>query len=105
MKIDLTKYDYITLIDGVKIYSSVDLARDEAEEIYLSQSKRVQSRPDFIIVDVDDGWLVAAPYFVDTRKFERIRRITGYLNGTLDRFNDAKRAEVSERVKHNVTNL
>lgn len=34
--------------------------------------------------------------------FERIRRITGYLVGTLDRFNNAKRAEVSERVKHSV---
>ena len=33
-------------------------------------------------------------------KFERIRRVTGYLVGTLDRFNDAKRAEVNERVKH-----
>lgn len=35
--------------------------------------------------------------------FERIRRITGYLVGTLDRFNDAKRAEESERVKHAVS--
>ncbi len=34
--------------------------------------------------------------------FERIRRITGYLVGTLDRFNDAKRAEESDRVKHGV---
>ena len=34
--------------------------------------------------------------------FERIRRITGYLVGTLDRFNDAKRAEVEDRVKHSV---
>ena len=34
--------------------------------------------------------------------FERIRRITGYLVGTLDRFNDAKRAEERERVKHSV---
>ncbi len=33
-------------------------------------------------------------------KFQRIRRITGYLVGTLDRFNDAKRHEVEERVKH-----
>ena len=32
--------------------------------------------------------------------FERIRRITGYLVGTLDRFNDAKREEESNRVKH-----
>lgn len=36
-------------------------------------------------------------------KFERIRRITGYLVGTLDRFNDAKRAEVSDRVTHSLT--
>ena len=33
-------------------------------------------------------------------KFQRIRRITGYLVGTLDRFNDAKRAEEKDRVKH-----
>ncbi len=33
-------------------------------------------------------------------KFERIRRITGYLVGTVDRFNNAKRAEVEDRVKH-----
>ena len=33
--------------------------------------------------------------------FERIRRITGYLVGTMDRWNDAKTAEEAERVKHN----
>ena len=33
-------------------------------------------------------------------KFQRIRRITGYLVGTVDRFNDAKRKEVEDRVKH-----
>lgn len=36
-------------------------------------------------------------------KFERIRRITGYLVGTLDRFNNAKKAEVKDRVKHTET--
>ena len=35
--------------------------------------------------------------------FERIRRITGYLVGTLDRFNNAKRAEEHDRVKHDIT--
>jgi ribonucleoside-triphosphate reductase len=38
----------------------------------------------------------------DGPKFERIRRITGYLVGTLDRFNDAKRAEERDRVKHGI---
>lgn len=35
-------------------------------------------------------------------KFERIRRITGYLVGTLDRFNNGKMAEVKDRVKHTI---
>lgn len=39
------------------------------------------------------------PVFVPV-PFQRIRRITGYLVGTLDRFNNAKRAEEQDRVKH-----
>jgi hypothetical protein len=35
-------------------------------------------------------------------KFERLRRITGYLVGTLDRWNDGKKAEERARVKHSV---
>ena len=38
----------------------------------------------------------------DGHAFERIRRITGYLVGNLDRFNNAKRAEEAERVKHTI---
>lgn len=36
-------------------------------------------------------------------KFERIRRITGYLVGTLDKWNDAKKAEEKDRVKHSMS--
>ena len=35
--------------------------------------------------------------------FERIRRITGYLVGTMDKWNDAKRAEERDRVKHGMS--
>ena len=35
--------------------------------------------------------------------FERIRRITGYLVGTMDKWNDAKRAEERDRVKHSLS--
>lgn len=35
-------------------------------------------------------------------KFQRIRRITGYLVGTMERWNTAKRAECNDRVKHSV---
>lgn len=38
-------------------------------------------------------------------EFERIRRITGYLVGTVDRFNNGKRAEEHDRVKHDVSGL
>lgn len=37
------------------------------------------------------------------RDFERIRRITGYLVGTIDRWNNAKRAEERDRVKHSMS--
>lgn len=42
-----------------------------------------------------------AEYFSEG-KFEHLRRITGYLVGTLDRWNDAKKAEEKARVKHSV---
>lgn len=38
-------------------------------------------------------------------KFERIRRITGYLVGTTDRFNNGKKAEEQDRVKHDTSKL
>ena len=37
---------------------------------------------------------------VPQQNFQRIRRVTGYLVGTMDRWNDAKRAEERDRVKH-----
>lgn len=37
--------------------------------------------------------------------FERIRRITGYLVGTVDRFNNGKKAEEKDRVKHGLEGL
>ena len=43
---------------------------------------------------------VAMDYELKERRFERIRRITGYLTGTIDRWNDAKKAELNDRVKH-----
>lgn len=47
-----------------------------------------------------DGEYIDVAYTYDCVPFERIRRITGYLVGTVDRFNNAKRAEVNDRVKH-----
>ena len=48
-----------------------------------------------------DGDYVDLQYHLSPRPFSRIRRITGYLVGTMDRWNDAKMAEEADRVKHN----
>lgn len=40
-----------------------------------------------------------------SQPFVRIRRITGYLVGTLDRFNNGKRAEEHDRVKHGIAEM
>lgn len=50
-----------------------------------------------------DGDYVDMDYTFEDVPFERIRRITGYLVGTVDRFNNAKRAEEKDRVKHDLT--
>ena len=50
-----------------------------------------------------DGDEVELDYTFEPRPFHRIRRITGYLVGTLDRFNNAKRSEEKERVKHSLS--
>lgn len=49
-----------------------------------------------------EGDEVELTYHVENPPFERIRRITGYLVGTLDRWNNAKRAEEKDRVKHDM---
>ena len=51
---------------------------------------------------VDNDYVDMDYDFAENVPFERIRRITGYLVGTVDRFNNAKRAEVNDRVKHGV---
>ena len=54
-------------------------------------------------VAVDDDEHVSLTYTLKSDvPFERIRRITGYLVGTMDKWNDAKRAEEHDRVKHEV---
>ena len=70
---------------------------------YVQQLK--EQNPDKVITSVNftvDGEYVDMSYTYDNVPFERIRRITGYLVGTVDRFNDAQRAEVQDRVKHSI---
>lgn len=49
-----------------------------------------------------DGEYANLTYELDNVPFERVRRITGYLVGTMDKWNDAKKAEEADRVTHSV---
>lgn len=60
------------------------------------QFGREPKRMDITVV----GDEVEIDYTFDAQPFDRIRRITGYLVGTTDRFNNAKRSEERDRVKH-----
>ena len=69
--------------------------------------RRIRKKhPDRIISELTltiNGNYIDIQYNYDTVPFERIRRITGYLVGTLDRFNDAKKAEESHGIKHQIS--
>lgn len=82
-----------------RLITSVSLTADDRrriEEVWPEEADECR-------VVVEDGFLCAR--FLKTHeRFERIRRITGYLTGTLDKWNDAKRAEERDRVKHAVAN-
>lgn len=70
-------------------------------EAYISRGR--EHRPDAVLTSLFikvDGEFVDLTYTYNEMPFERIRRITGYLVGSLERFNNAKRAEVADRVKH-----
>ena len=70
---------------------------------YVMQLKEANPDKEFKTFEFTvDGDYVDVNYTYDAVPFERIRRITGYLVGTLDRFNNAKRAEVEDRVKHSM---
>ena len=69
---------------------------------YLERGKQKYGKQ-LLGLDVHlDGEYVELTYHLRRVPFDRIRRITGYLVGTLDRFNDGKRAEERDRVKHGI---
>ena len=79
-------------IGGIAVIG--DISQQEAR----AYAERAPKGCTLVKVETDGEWVNLT--YCDRVPFERIRRITGYLVGTLDRFNDAKRAEVEDRVKH-----
>lgn len=88
-------------INGIEIILDGALPTDElvgyverARDLYGDKFTRLSVKIDGDMVELDHS-TPGVP-------FERIRRITGYLVGTTDRWNNAKRAEEHDRVKHGV---
>ncbi len=78
----------------------------QEQDAYVHYVKDKYPGRKFASIDIRlDGDFVDLSWQLEPEPFERIRRITGYLVGTLDRFNDAKRAEVEDRVKHGIGNF
>ena len=79
--------------------SNGTLEQPEIQAYIDRATKKFGHEPRHIDIKVC-GDEVELDYDLGAQPFHRIRRITGYLVGTLDRFNDAKRAEEHDRVKH-----
>lgn len=78
-----------------------DLPRSEIDT-YIARAIRKFGREPLTMKIKVDGDYVDIAYDFGAASFQRIRRITGYLVGTMDRWGDAKRAEERDRVKHTV---
>jgi len=87
------------IIAGINVSITGTISDEELDQ-YFTQLQ-VQQHNKIIKADVTvDGEYIDVNYTFETVPFERIRRITGYLVGTTDRWNDAKRSEERDRVKH-----
>lgn len=79
------------------------ISNEEAQEYLKRGNEKFGDMLEGMDIEVIGEEEVKVTYHVSsTSPFERVRRITGYLVGTVDRWNNAKRAEEKERVKHNV---
>lgn len=88
----------------IKLHTNLEMSEDEALR-YVERGYGIYGKylnQVYVVEDQEDPDFVNVVYDREMVRFDRIRRITGYLVGTLDRFNNAKRAEESDRVKHSV---
>ena len=82
---------------GIKITGSVN---EKEAQVYVDYLQNKYNRKLESLDIKVDGEFVDLSYEFEHVNFDRIRRITGYLVGTMDHWNDAKAAEEHDRVKH-----
>lgn len=84
---------------GATLTCNTDIPEEEAKA-YIEYLQDKHGAIETVQVTLDGDYADLNFTCANQEPFERIRRITGYLVGTLDRFNDGKRAEEADRVKH-----
>ena len=92
------------IVNGMKVVAPDDMPKEEVEAYIQRGKEKFGDKLTGIEIKVadNDENFVEISYDTSPVKFQRLRRITGYLVGTLDRWNDGKRAEEHDRVKHGV---
>lgn len=90
-------------LKGIKVtVLSGDISEEEQKEYAKMALEKYGSELSALeIVEINQDE-VELHYILSKQPFERVRRITGYLVGTLDRWNNAKQAEERDRVKHDI---
>ena len=93
----------INVYDGVNVISNFQITEQEARnyiEFVLANVKIKNTPLVEITVKLCSDGKVDLGYLFKGARFERIRRVTGYLTGDVTSWNDAKQSEERERVKH-----
>ena len=86
----------VQILNGILEQKEIDTYAEMAKDKYGDKLVGLK-------IEIENDDEVTLTYILKNDvPFERIRRITGYLVGTLDKWNDAKRAEERDRVKHTV---
>ncbi len=108
---DTTFFDIDKYVDSINRYQAV--SKNEIVEALSARYPNSDLLHVSCLVEVatnllDDGpaqryYADHSQWFSSTPNFERLRRITGYLVGSLERWNDGKKAEEKARVKHTVS--
>lgn len=93
-------YEYLKNGNNILVNSNESL-NEENIEAYIAEVKKNYEGKMIENISLEfNGDEVDVKTTFSPEKFEKIRRITGYLVGTVDRFNDGKKAEEHDRVKH-----
>lgn len=90
------------LVKGIEVTVNnvPDMSQNEIVNYINHIEKLSANKLQYLNIATNNDGNVELDYKLRPAKFERIRRITGYLVGTTERFNNAKKAEVHDRVKH-----